>query len=75
MRQKAVREPIATWWRVEIFRQFSISPVRVVEFAPEFVVYITGDRLGGSGAAHQAGPQGEVREDAFSDQIHEAQRS
>ena len=36
MRQKAVREPIATWWKIALY-DVQITPVKVVAFSAEFV--------------------------------------
>jgi hypothetical protein len=39
MKKKAVREPIATWWKIDSYK-VEILPVKVVAFTAAFVTYL-----------------------------------
>ena len=39
MKKKAVREPIATWWKIDSYK-VEILPVKVVAFTASFVTYL-----------------------------------
>lgn len=64
MKQKnQVREPIATWWKIEWKRSDKIMPLRVVAFTERFVTYI--DKMWSFSEAEIYRECRESREDIF----------